>query len=86
MKITVIVSDGAVYKDGISYASLDLSSCNIPQNVRVLQFDSQKAKGWLEFAENEDGTVRQNEVLDTLPTWAGAALSLWDAANNQNTI
>ena len=39
MKLTIIPVDGSVGVDGKFYENLDLSSCNIPENVHALQWD-----------------------------------------------
>lgn len=74
MLLTIIPIDGNVKKDGIGYLELDLSSCNIPSNVRTLQW--QETSGWLEFWD------KQNEDITTLPSWANCCLTAWDQANN----
>jgi hypothetical protein len=71
MNITIIVSDGAVYKDGLCRSKLSWQGT--PNNVRVLQW--QDAKGWLEFS---DGSV--NLEITTLPSWVNNALSAWTTA------
>jgi len=78
MKITIIVEDGAVYKDGVSYSNLDLSST--PTNVHAVQFNDTTNIGWIEFKDNDDGTKPQNESLTSLPDWAITALTKWDDA------
>ena len=72
MKLTIIVPDKSVYKNGLSYANLPLSG--IPSNVHALQWSD--SKGWLEF---NDGTP--NESITVLPTWANDALLQWEQAN-----
>ena len=73
MKLTIIPSDGAVYKDGVSYSGLDLSV--VPTNVHALQwYDSE---GEVEF----NGRPKpQNELITVLPDWANACLTKWDEA------
>jgi hypothetical protein len=78
MKLTIIPSDGAVYKDGISYSGLDLSSA--PTGVHALQFNDATSKGWIEFTDNDDGTKPQNEIISELPAWATTAMTKWDEA------
>jgi len=73
MKLTIIPIDGNVNKDGVSYLNLDLSSCAIPSNVRVLQW--QETSGWLEFWD------KQNEDIIALPSWADCCLTVWAVAN-----
>ena len=72
MRLTIIIPDSAVYKDGISY--LPLTWEGTPENVRVLQwFD---ISGWIEYS---DGTL--NEDITELPQWAYNAIAAWDVAN-----
>jgi len=73
MLLTIIPVDGNVKKDGIGYLELDLSSCAIPSNVRVLQW--QETSGWLEFWD------KQNEDITELPSWTNCCLAKWTEAN-----
>ena len=73
MLLTIIPIDGNVKKDGVGYLALDLSSCAIPSNVRVLQWE--ETKGWLEFWD------KQNEDITSLPSWVDCCLSVWTIAN-----
>jgi hypothetical protein len=72
MKLTIITADNAVYKDGVSYAGLDLSSCGIPSNVWALQW--QDTSGWIE----DKSALVQNQDITELPTWATACITKWD--------
>jgi hypothetical protein len=74
MLLTIIPVDGNVKKDGVGYLALDLSSCEIPANVRALQW--QETAGWIEF------WGKQNEDITELPSWVNCCLTAWDAANN----
>jgi hypothetical protein len=78
MKLTIIPSDGAVYKDGYCYSGLILSS--VPSNVHALQWKD--AEGWLEFTNNENGTKLQNEIIAELPAWANDCLNKWQEAES----
>lgn len=69
-KITIIVEDNTVVKNGVSHEGLDLSSCRIPSNVSALQWDN--TAGEIEF-----DTAIENEVITELPTWATACEALW---------
>ena len=73
MLLTIIPVDGNVKKDGIGYLKLDLSSCAIPSNVRVLQW--QETKGWLEFWDQD------NQDITQLPSWVDCCLAVWTVAN-----
>lgn len=71
MKLTIIRSDGAVYKDGVSYSGLDLSS--VPTDVHALQWYG--TEGEVEF----NGRPKpQNEPITVLPDWANVCLTKWD--------
>lgn len=72
MRLTIIVADSAVGKDGVFYSALDLSSCNIPNNTWALQWDD--SSGHIEF----DTTI-PNEDITSLPAWATACVSVWEA-------
>ena len=73
MLLTIIPVDGNVKKDEVGYIDLDLSSCGIPSNVRVLQW--QETAGWLEFWD------QQNENITALPSWVDCCLAAWTVAN-----
>jgi hypothetical protein len=73
MLLTIIPVDGNVKKDGVGYLDLDLSSCGIPSNIRVLQW--QETSGWLEFWD------QQNEDITSLPSWVDCCLAVWTVAN-----
>jgi hypothetical protein len=75
MKLTIIPVDNAVYKDGVSYSDLDLSSCGIPDNVWALQW--QDTTGWIE----DKSAMVQNQDITELPTWANACITKWDEVN-----
>ena len=78
MKLTIILGDGAVYKDGVSYMGLDLS--DIPSSVHALQFNDVSNNGWIEFAQDDFGEKPNNEKITALPEWAISALVKWDEA------
>jgi hypothetical protein len=73
MLLTIIPVDGNVKKDEVGYIDLDLSSCAIPSNVRVLQW--RETSGWLEFWD------KQNEDITSLPSWVDCCLAVWTVAN-----
>lgn len=74
MRITIIPSDRAVYVDNQCSIGLDLSSCNVPENVQALQWYSDH--GDIEFKSNIP-----NEEITSLPDWANACVSVWTVAN-----
>ena len=69
MKLTIIPIDGIVKKDENAYTNLDLSTCAIPSNVRVLQW--QETLGWLEFWDQD------NQDITELPSWTNCCLAKW---------
>ena len=73
MLLTIIPVDGNVIKDRVGYTGLDLSSCNIPSNVRALQW--RETLGWIEFWD------KQNEDITSLPSWVDCCLGVWTVAN-----
>jgi hypothetical protein len=81
MRITVIPSDGAVYKDGVSYSGLTLS--NVPSDVHALQWDTDK--GWIEFVNESEFRRPPNEPITELPAWVNTALAAWDEADTAAT-
>jgi len=73
MRLTIIPSDGAVYKDNYYFSKLDLSS--VPTNVHALQW--YEAEGEVEF----NGEPKpQNEIIFKLPVWAEDCLTKWNEA------
>ena len=79
MKLTIIPSDSFVAVDGDgSHRPLDLSICEIPQDVHALQwFDT---KGWVEFVDPVDPFAPKppNEMIEVLPAWALACVGVWE--------
>lgn len=78
MKLTIIRSDGAVYKDGYSFSDLDLSA--VPADVHALQFNDASNAGWIEFVQDDFGAKAANEMITSLPAWATTAITKWDEA------
>ena len=80
-KLVIIPSDGAVSSDTFYIAALDLTSCNIPNNIHALQWnnplwpDKEKShliglsygqgQGWIELRSTEP-----NIDITELPQWA----------------
>lgn len=79
MKLTIIPVDNLVMVDSIVHAPLDLSTCNIPFEVHALQWFGEK--GWVEFIEPVDpfGQKQPNEMIEALPAWANACVTVWNA-------
>ena len=76
MRITIIPIDGTVITDEESYSRLDLSNCNIPENIHALQFKD--GSGWLEF---NDGTFNQDILA--LPDWVNSCLTVWKSKDDE---
>lgn len=75
MRLTIIPIDGSVYKDGVSYSGLDLSTCSIPTNIHALQWYD--TEGEIEF----NGKPKPlNEFISVLPDWANVCVNKWDEA------
>jgi hypothetical protein len=80
MKLTIIPDDSFVSVDSdSSHHPLDLSSCNIPDEVHALQWFN--TKGWIEFDDPIDpfSPKPPNEMIETLPEWALACVGVWEA-------
>lgn len=85
-RLTIIVSDGAVYRDQNTFINLDLSGCNIPPDVHALQ--------WL----NNSGQIEYigpvpNDNITELPQWALDCIQVWETKyqatideQNQNNL
>jgi hypothetical protein len=75
MRLTIIPVDGTVNKDGLAYLELDLSSCNIPEDVHALQWHD--TAGWIEY----NSPLVENQPITELPAWANCCVTKWDEAN-----
>jgi len=73
-RLTILPSDGAVYRDAGNYIELDLSGCGVPADVHALQWDG--SAGHIEFTD-----TRENEEITALPDWANACVTKWDEAD-----
>ena len=77
MRFIVVTETNTVSKDNVSYDNLDLSSCNIPDNVWALQ-----------WYDNNTGSIEyntadlQNTDITTLPEWATACETVWQTARD----
>lgn len=76
MRLTIIVSDGAVYKDDV--CMVDLTLAGAPNNVHALQWFGDK--GWIEFVLDENFAKPANETITELPDWAITAAQQLDGA------
>jgi hypothetical protein len=83
MRLTIIPSDGAVYKNSFSYSGLDLSFA--PSDVHALQWYD--TYGEVEFKRQfVDGQIihPQNKIITILPDWANQAVEVWGQADAAN--
>jgi hypothetical protein len=76
MKLSIVVADNAVTKDGKGHGDLDLSACNIPENVWALQWED--TSGHIEY----NSALVQNDNITELPAWATACLLKWQEAED----
>ena len=74
MRLTIITETSSVGKNGIFYNNLNLTQCQIPNNVWALQWDG--SSGHIEF-----NTPIANQEITSLPAWASACVTLWDATD-----
>jgi hypothetical protein len=72
MRLTIITETNTVGKDGVFYNDLDLTTCQVPNNIWALQWGG--SSGHIEF-----DTPIPNQDIISLPAWADACLSVWDA-------
>jgi len=73
MKLTIIVSDGAVYENDVVYT--DLVWEGTPADVHALQW--RDSAGWVEY---NDPNI-PNQDITVLPKWANNAMEAWTIAN-----
>lgn len=80
MRLTIIPSDSAVYKDGLCYSNLAWEGT--PSSVHALQWFNDN--GWIEFTDDNpyDNHKPENETITELPQWALNAVAAWDEQNN----
>lgn len=78
MKLTIIPDDSFVMVNGDStHQPLDLSGCDIPDEVHALQWFN--TKGWIEFNDSTDPFAPKppNEEINFLPQWALNCVEVW---------
>jgi hypothetical protein len=74
MRLTIVIADKSVGKDGEFYSDLDLPQCGIPTGIHALQWAGDV--GFIEF----EGHCKPEEPITQLPDWALSCLALWQAA------
>lgn len=75
MRLVIIKETNTVIKDNQFYDNLDLSSCNLPNNLWALQWYDNNT-GHIEY----DSPMIQNDEITELPTWANACVEVWQLA------
>jgi hypothetical protein len=83
MRLIIVLVDGAVYVDGVSYSNLNLSF--VPAEVHALQWYD--TYGEIEFKRSfVDGQLIHpvNQMLTELPAWANTAKTAWDTAKAED--
>lgn len=79
MRLTIIPDDSYVsINNDNSHLPLDLSSCNIPQEIHALQWYG--TRGWIEFDDPVDpfSPKQENQEITVLPDWALACVEVWE--------
>lgn len=72
-RLTIIVSDGAVYRDQGAISNLDLTNCGIPSDIHALQWLN--GSGHIEYVGPD-----HNDPITELPQWALNCVALWEIA------
>lgn len=79
MRLTIIPHDSYISINGDnSRRPLDLSTCNIPEDIHALQWF--ETKGWIEFDDPIDpfSSKKPNELIDALPAWTESCITIWN--------
>lgn len=84
MRLTIVPIDNNVGIDEQFFTDLDLSNCAIPNNIHALQWYD--TEGEVEFINNLDRTKPLNEIINTLPIWANACITVWNMAKEKQEI
>lgn len=95
-RLTIIVSDGAVYTDSGVIVGLDFSGCNVPENIHALQWNNPVWRtqavidqiNALPYGQGtgwiEYASDDPNENISSLPDWAIGCYNVYvTAANNE---
>lgn len=75
MRLVILKETNTVGKNGWFYDNLDLTSCNLPENLWALQWYDNNT-GHIEY----NSPLLQNDEITELPTWANECLSIWQVA------
>ena len=77
MRLVILKETNTVGKDGMFYDNLDLSSCNLPNNLWALQWYDNNT-GHIEY----DSPLIQNDEITELPSWANQCINVWQLAED----
>lgn len=77
MRLIIIKETNTVGKDGMFYDDLDLSSCQLPENLWALQWYDNNT-GHIEY----DSPLIQNDDITELPSWANQCINVWQLAED----
>lgn len=77
-RVTILIPDNAVYLDQGAYLDLDLSKCNVPQEIRAL--DWRNGKGELHHYDTQLHHIQITE----LPEWAMNCIAKWEEQYTQD--
>jgi hypothetical protein len=61
MRYTIAATENKVLVDGVAIDGID---CSALPPIRVVQWDTEKAKGWLEFSRDENDNFVLNQDID----------------------
>ena len=77
MRLTIIISDGTVIKDGIPQTELDLSF--VDSSIHALQwYDTYGEVEYKTFFNGTEIVHPQNTVITELPDWVQQSISVYD--------
>ena len=76
MRLVILKETNTVGKDNVFYDNLDLSSCELPENLWALQWDG--SAGEIEY----ESSMVQNDNITELPSWATACVAVWQEAED----
>lgn len=77
MRFVIIAETNTVMQGEIGYDDLDLSTCGIPSDVHALQWYDDDT-GSIEYKSE----TAQNDDITSLPSWAIACQTVWQAARD----
>jgi uncharacterized protein YprB with RNaseH-like and TPR domain len=84
MRLSIIISDGTVVKDGVALTGLDLSF--VDTSIHALQwYDTYGEIEYKTFFDVETTQIvhPQNTVITELPSWANQSITVFEQSNVQ---